>query len=115
LAPALTARLAAVCLRSWGRNVRERLVGLLALLHSRTEVSVPVVAAAQHGATHTGEHQIVAALADHQRGQLVGQGCREAGGFVSERNQHHGANYRTAQRIVEAAAERRQRQLVAVG
>ena len=41
--------------------------------------------------------------------------ARRDGAWINAAAKASGINYRTAQRIVEAAAERRQRQLLAVG
>jgi hypothetical protein len=56
------------------------------------------------GVTSQPVETVVAVLASHRGGASINAAAKASG-----------INYRTAQRIVEAAAEHRQRQLVAVG
>ena len=56
------------------------------------------------GVTTQSVETVVAVLSSHRDGASINAAAKASG-----------INYRTAQRIVEAAAERRQRQLVAVG
>jgi hypothetical protein len=72
-APADTDKLAAVWLKIVRGNRRTCLVNKLAALQSPLEDTSAEVGVAEYAATHVCEYKVIAALTDHEGGQLFGQ------------------------------------------